>query len=62
MVDAREQLRTMSLERLVQPRFDLIGIAAGGQLDHARILLGPARAVGDSRRRCATASRRLERS
>ena len=38
MVDAREQLQAMRVERLAQPRLDLVGIAAGGQLDHVRIL------------------------
>jgi hypothetical protein len=28
----------MRVERLAQPRLDLVGIAAGGQLDHVRIL------------------------
>jgi hypothetical protein len=37
MVDAREQLQAMCVEHLAQPRLDLVGIAAGGQLDHARI-------------------------
>jgi hypothetical protein len=34
MVDAREQLQAMRVERLAQPRLDLVGITAGGQLDH----------------------------
>jgi pimeloyl-ACP methyl ester carboxylesterase len=38
MVDAREQLQATRVERLAQPRLDLVGIAAGGQLDHVRIL------------------------
>jgi hypothetical protein len=38
MVDAREQLQAMRVERLAQPRLDLVGIAAGGQLDHVRNL------------------------
>src|SRR4029453_4584191 len=38
MVDAREQLQPMRVERLAQPRLDLVGIAAGGQLDHVRTL------------------------
>ena len=38
MVDAREQLQAMRVERLAQPRLDLAGIAAGGQLDHMRNL------------------------
>ena len=38
MVDVREQLQAMRAERLAQPRLDLVGIAAGGQPDHVRIL------------------------
>src|SRR5262249_51247209 len=38
VVDAREQLQAMRVERLAQPRLDLVGIAAGGQLDHVRNL------------------------
>jgi hypothetical protein len=38
MVDAREQLQAMRVERLAQPRLDLVGIAAGDQLDHVRTL------------------------
>jgi hypothetical protein len=30
----------MRVERLAQPCLDLVGIAAGGQLDHARSLSG----------------------
>jgi hypothetical protein len=33
MVDAREQLQAMRVERLAQPRLDLVGITAGGQLE-----------------------------
>jgi hypothetical protein len=33
MVNAREQLQSMRVERLAQPALDLVGIAAGGQLD-----------------------------
>jgi hypothetical protein len=36
MVDAREQLQAMRVERLAQPRLDLVGITAGSQLDHVR--------------------------
>jgi hypothetical protein len=36
MIDAREQLQAMRIERLAQPRLDLVGIAAGRQLDHVR--------------------------
>ena len=45
MVDAREQLQAMRVERLAQPRLDLIGITAGGQLDHveARWVAGSSR-------------------
>ena len=35
MVDSREQLQAMRVERLAQPRLDLVGIAASGQFDHA---------------------------
>ena len=38
MIDAREQLQPMRVERLAQPRLDLVGIAAGGQLDNVRIV------------------------
>jgi hypothetical protein len=38
MLDAREHLQAMRVERLAQPRLDLVGIAAGDQLDHARML------------------------
>ena len=44
MVDAREQLQAMGIERLAQPCLDLVGIATGGQLDHARNLSVPASA------------------
>jgi hypothetical protein len=33
----------MRVERLAQPRLDLVGITAGGQLDHVRILFRRAR-------------------
>jgi hypothetical protein len=38
MVDAREQLQAMRVERVAQPRLDLVGIAAGAQLNHVPIL------------------------
>jgi hypothetical protein len=38
MVDAREQLQAMRVERLAQPHLDLVGIVAGDQLDHVGIL------------------------
>jgi hypothetical protein len=41
MVDAREQLQAVRVERLAQPRLDLVGIAAGGQLDHVRTVRKP---------------------
>jgi hypothetical protein len=28
----------MRVERLAQPRLDLVGITAGGQLDHVRVI------------------------
>jgi len=43
VVDARERLQAMRVERLAQPRLDLVGIAAGGQLDHVRTLGAAAR-------------------
>ena len=62
MVDAREQLQAMRVERLAQPRLDLGGIAAGSQLDHVR--LAAVVAHGDSRRSNgigSSMSRRLTR-
>jgi hypothetical protein len=39
MVDPREQLQPMRVERLAQPRLHLLSIAAGSQLDRVRTLL-----------------------
>ena len=38
MVDTREQLQAMRVERLAEPRLDLVGITAGGQIDHVEAL------------------------
>jgi hypothetical protein len=34
MVDARKQLQAVRVERLAEPRLDLVRVAAGWQLDH----------------------------
>src|SRR5437660_97622 len=54
MVDAREQLEAMRVERLAQPCLDLFGTAAGGQHDHVRTLSGRSRSSRPPARRTSS--------